>query len=289
MKADAPLLAIAVICDDRTNDGLTAEHGFSVWLSLPDCQILFDTGVGTTIKDNSRALGIDIATADFLVTSHGHYDHTGGLPFVLEQNTTCQIIAHAGILQERYRCLPNAEPKYIGVQPEAKEALANHPKDRLKQIDQPFAIATRMGLTGTIPRNTPFEDVGGPFYLDPAKGRADTLPDDMALWLITECGLFILTGCCHSGLINTVEHIKKHTGVEQVVGIMGGLHLHNASAQRLALTTAYLQKLAPQYLLLGHCTGDAIIEHFAKTLSGIQVEHLSAGSRYTITEGGNLV
>ena len=289
MRTDTPFLSISVICDDRAKEGLTAEHGFSVWLSLSDCQILFDTGVGATINENCRVLGIDIASADILVISHGHYDHAGGLPFVLEHNTTCQTLTHAGLLQERYRCLPNAEPKYIGVQAEAKEALANLPKSRLKQIEQPFAIDARMGLSGTIPRKTPFEDVGGPFYVDPAKGKPDALPDDMAMWFVTKGGLFILTGCCHSGLINTVEHIKKNTGVEQVVGIMGGLHLHNASAERLAQTTAYLQKLAPKYLLLGHCTGGTVIEHFANTLSAVLVEHLHAGSRYTITEHGDMV
>ena len=62
---------------------LQFEHGFSVWIETADKRILFDTGQSGAFTRNAAAMGIDLATADMVVLSHGHYDHTGGVPELL--------------------------------------------------------------------------------------------------------------------------------------------------------------------------------------------------------------
>lgn len=105
----------------------------------------------------------------------------------------------------------------------------------------------------------PLEDTGGPFFLDPEGNRSDPLADDMAVWITTDRGLIILTGCCHAGLINTVEHIRSVSAVDRVFGIVGGLHLVNASEARLAATCSALRRWDPDFVVPCNCTGEQAV------------------------------
>jgi hypothetical protein len=75
--------SITILVDNQAGDGLMAEHGLSLWIETEGRRILFDAGHGPALESNARALGVDLGTSDTLVVSHGHYDHTGGIPQVL--------------------------------------------------------------------------------------------------------------------------------------------------------------------------------------------------------------
>lgn len=76
---------ITILVDNRASHGLLAEHGFAVWIEAAERRLLFDTGQGSALGHNAGNLDIDLRTADALVLSHGHYDHTGGVPLVMER------------------------------------------------------------------------------------------------------------------------------------------------------------------------------------------------------------
>lgn len=289
MRTLAAPFELTVICNDVAEGGLLTEHGLSVWIDLPERPVLFDTGLGETIEANSRKLGINVAGAGELILSHGHYDHTGGLAWALGQNAHCLVLAHAGVAQTgRFSCYPGKPPKPNGMPEASRRALESLPASRKIFIDAPRSLAPWMGLSGSIPRENDFEDTGGAFYLDEAQTRPDTIPDDMALWIQTPAGLFILTGCCHSGLVNMVEHIRRVTGERRVAGIMGGLHLKNASEERLARTVDFLRAAAPGFLILGHCTGEGPAARLGEELPATRLEALRAGRRYRIGADGTL-
>jgi len=91
----------------------------------------------------------------------------------------------------------------------------------------------------------------------------------MSVWFKTGRGLVIITGCCHSGLINTVEHIRSVSGVERVRGIVGGLHLLNASCERINSTIDILSEWNPEFVVPCHCTGEEVLLEFQDELGSM--------------------
>ncbi len=67
------------------------------------------------------------------------------------------------------------------------------------------------------------------------------MADDSAVALQTEKGLFVITGCGHAGVVNTLEHARNVTGEQRIFGIMGGFHLKKRDRQTIE-TIHYLKK-----------------------------------------------
>ena len=62
--------------------GLQGEHGLSLLVEADGHKVLFDTGASDLFIRNAHLLGVDLADVEYVVLSHGHRDHTGGVhPF----------------------------------------------------------------------------------------------------------------------------------------------------------------------------------------------------------------
>jgi 7,8-dihydropterin-6-yl-methyl-4-(beta-D-ribofuranosyl)aminobenzene 5'-phosphate synthase len=118
-------------------------------------------------------------------------------------------------------------------------------------------VLNGLTVTGTVPRNTDFEDTGGPFFLDAACTRPDPLVDDQAVFFESREGLVVLLGCAHSGVVNTLHYISELTGGKPIHAVLGGMHLVQASPQRLERTIESLRTWHTPLLAPGHCTGMA--------------------------------
>ena len=256
-----PPIKITLVVDNEAPPELVAEHGFAAWIDTGNECFLFDTGQGAALIPNAAALGIDLSRARALVLSHGHYDHTGAVREFLAANRHAPVIHGPGATISRFSCRPDEQPpRQIGMAEEVRQALCQLPAERRIVLDVPRYLRPGIGITGPVPRNSTFEDTGGPFYLDPDKAQADPITDDLSLWFETSDGLVVLTGCCHSGLVNTVRQAQRISGVTRIRGIIGGLHLLNAGPERLDATVAFLHECAPDFLLPCHCTGAQVIE-----------------------------
>ena len=260
-------IRLKIVVDNQAAEGLEAEHGLSVWIEAGGKNILFDAGQGDALEHNAARLGLDLFHLDAFVLSHGHYDHTGAVDFVMQESPELQVHAHPGIFKTRYSIHPGKDAKEISMPSEERLIIANLPDSHLNWIKEPTQIADGVWLTGPIPRTHPLEDTGGPFFNDPAGTEPDPIPDDMALWIETGKGLLIVCGCCHSGLINTVNHIMQVSNENRIWGIVGGLHLKSASVERLAATTDALREWNPEFMVPCHCTGEAAIDHFKQNLN----------------------
>ena len=263
-------MKITVLVDNEAADGLTAEHGLSLWMEIADKHILFDTGQGLALELNARALGIELCKTDILVLSHGHYDHTGAVNHVLSANPGLRVFCNDGVVARRYSIHPGQAPRDISMPLSAAEAILGLPPDRVQRLAEPTDILPGVGVTGPIPRKHHLEDTGGPFFLDTAGTIPDPISDDVAMWIRTDKGLIIVVGCCHSGLINTADHIQRITGETKINGIIGGLHLQSASPGRLDSTCAVLQQWRPRFVIPCHCTGQKAVgllkERLGKTV-----------------------
>jgi len=266
---------LQILVDNRAEAGLESEHGLSMWIEVDGRKILFDTGTGKILESNARKLGIDVHTADLLVLSHGHYDHTGGVGRFLQHTRQSHVYCHPSAVLPRY-AVRNGSGTSISMPHESIAAMDKLSEARLHWVQEPLHLGEHMGLTGHIPRKTSFEDTGGPFYLDPAGNRPDPIDDDMALWIRTQKGLVVVTGCCHAGLINTLDYIFHLNNGMKICALIGGFHLMGATPLRLNLTMQALAAFEIDLLVPCHCTGQAAVELLKKTFD-IRVSPGAAG------------
>lgn len=248
-------IEITILVDNRAAPGLMAEHGLSLWIETGEQRILFDTGQGAALVPNAWALGVDLAEADILVLSHGHYDHVGGIPQVLRRARKLEIYCHPGVVLPRY-AIRDGAARAIHMPKDSSSALDRFPLERLHWIQNPVSLPGDVGLTGPVPRESGFEDTGGAFFLDREGRQADPIEDDLALWIRTDEGLVVCVGCCHAGLLNTLNRVQKLNDGMRIRAVIGGLHLLNAGRERLDRTVAALLALDPDLVIPCHCTGE---------------------------------
>ena len=256
--------SLQILMDNRAEDGLEKEHGLSMWIEVEGRRILFDTGAGSKFQSNARKLGIDVYTADHLILSHGHYDHTGGVGSFLQHSRQSHVYCHPGAIHPRY-AVRNGSGTSIQMPHESLAALDKLSAERLHWVQGPLHLDEHIGLTGHIPRKTSFESPGGPFYFDPAGQRPDPIDDDMALWIRTRKGLVVVTGCCHAGVINTLDYVFRLNNGMKICALIGGFHLMGARPLRLDLTMQALSAFGIDLLVPCHCTGQAAVEILKKT------------------------
>jgi 7,8-dihydropterin-6-yl-methyl-4-(beta-D-ribofuranosyl)aminobenzene 5'-phosphate synthase len=283
-------LRITILIDNRAPEGLIAEHGFSAWIEVGEQHILFDTGKNGRIADNASLLGIALSKTDFIVLSHGHCDHSGGLPQILRLAPKAEVCLHPAAVAPRCSIVAGIV-KSIGMPPASQVALDRMALEKLHWLQNEYRLTQNIGLTGPIPRLTAFEDIDGSFFLDQRGQRPDLIDDDLALWLATANGLIIIVGCAHAGLVNTLDQISRLTGGLPVRVIIGGFHLKNADSQRLHQTVTALHKYHPELIVPCHCTGnlavsvlqDAFGERVCQGMTGM-VCRLDRQNRLTISQ-----
>lgn len=262
-------LKFCILIDNTSDTGLLTEHGFSVWIECDGKTILFDTGQNANdsgiLFKNAQVMGCDLTTVDILVLSHGHYDHTGTLRDFLKVNPNVNVVCHPNALEpERFSIYPDKAPKRIAMTDNDRDSLQWLPDAQLQLLTEATLLLPGIGFSGAIPRQHPLEDTGGPFFLDTLKRIPDAIYDDISMWFETSEGLVILTGCCHSGIMNTVQHIQYVTGKQKVRAVIGGLHLNRASKKRLSATRDAFVKWKPQVIIPCHCTGELAIQYLKK-------------------------
>ncbi len=152
--------------DTVIGTGLSGEHGLSFWIEYGDQRVLFDTGQTDLLLKNARILGVDVAKADAIVLSHGHYDHTGGLAAVLDMAPRAMVYAHPAAMRPKFG-RKGTQTRAIGMSDTTRQVIRAHAQDeRVVWTKEPAKVMTGLFVTGQIPRNTDFENVGGAFYVD---------------------------------------------------------------------------------------------------------------------------
>lgn len=268
-------VCVSVLVDDTSYDKLAHEHGLALWVEAGGRRILFDTGQGPALETNARRMGAPIWKADHVVLSHGHYDHTGGLAPVIAQGDGAVVHHHPDATRTRY-AVDNGSARSVGMPPAARAALDGLPPERRHRVTRPQELAEGVGLTGPAPRETPYEDTGGPFFYDPEGTRPDPLHDDLSLWAVSRKGLVLVLGCCHAGVVNTVHAALAASGQERLHAVVGGMHLFNASDERMTRTAQVLADSGVERVIPLHCTGKKAVANLRQAL-GNRVEAGKAG------------
>jgi 7,8-dihydropterin-6-yl-methyl-4-(beta-D-ribofuranosyl)aminobenzene 5'-phosphate synthase len=150
------------------------------------------------------------------------------------------------------------------------------------EVQAPTQIIPGAFLSGKIERHTSYEKVPlNNLIKRGEKPEVDDMRGEQALFFnVKGKGLVVITGCAHSGVVNTVKHVQKVSGVEKVHAIMGGLHLINAKPERIQSTVADIKAMKPDHIMPAHCTGFEALVAFSKEMPEAFTLN-TAGTKYT--------
>lgn len=256
------MIAITLLVENTARGaGVLGEHGLAWWIDSGAHRVLFDTGQGMALTANAARLGIDLATADAVVLSHGHFDHVGGLAQVWALAPRAALYLHPRATEPKFSgngSGGSAPGRRISVEFVERAEFAA-PGRRVVATREPTEVVPGVWMTGEVPRTNDFEDTGGPFFLDAELTQPDPLLDDQSLYLPTPEGVAVIFGCAHAGAVNTLRHIARLTDGAPVRLAVGGLHLERASVRRMDETVRALRACRPAQMGFCHCTGLAAI------------------------------
>jgi 7,8-dihydropterin-6-yl-methyl-4-(beta-D-ribofuranosyl)aminobenzene 5'-phosphate synthase len=266
---------ITVLYDAFGNTStMQKDWGYAALVEYSGKRILFDTGNNPEIfAQNVRAKGIDLRKLDFVVMSHRHGDHMGGLSYLLKVNPTVKIYAPkeglggvygADLPSSFYRkdtSLPPEQRYYNGEPPEVMRTGSAWPGANFQLVDKNMDITSDIHLIALV------SDKPGTLELR-----------ELSLAINTPDGMVVVVGCSHPGIDKIVE--AASTINPRIHLVTGGLHLLTASDSDIeAIVTALRDRFEVEYVAPGHCTGEPAFTALKKAFSN---RYLYAGLGTTL-------
>ena len=249
---------VEVLSTMLTSDDGIGEWGFSAVVEVDGRRILFDTGDRPeTVLNNAKELHVDLANITDVVLSHNHHDHTGGLMTLrrtlMRQNPAALSRAHVGKGIFDPRRSDQGKPlEFMATTRREFESSGGH----FIEYDHPTQLAPGVWLTGPVPRKYPERNWSGHVQIETSGGwKEDNIPEDMSLVIDTPKGLVIVSGCGHSGIINTFEYARASVRNAPIEAAIGGFHLYQLDDDKLRWTAGKLHEFGLRNFLGAHCTG----------------------------------
>ena len=277
--------------EEIPRDTLVAEHGLSLLVTVHQGTkthtILFDTGYSQIgVPHNVALLGIDLQGIKVIVMSHAHMDHTGSLHKILEGvSGPVTLVVHPGAFYF---------PRYIerddGSRQRFPRTLSREDlvSEKLKIVESKTPVLLADGglmVTGEVERTTGFEKgLPGALMEKDGEMEPDPIADDQALVMnLREKGLVVISGCSHSGIINTILYAQKVTGLRKIHAVLGGFHLTGPAFESIIeKTISELKNVAPEVVVPMHCTGWKAIQRFSQEFPSAFVLN-SVGSKINLS------
>ncbi len=271
-------------------------------------KIIFDTGsTNLSFLHNLDVRGYPLYDVDTIVLSHWHYDHTGGLYKILERienqvdiishhyanferifNRTKEIQNQDLIGKTRKDIIPLLQSSKIVNQVPINLEKVDYLKGNIIFSKEKIEIFKQDDLkiliSGEIPRKNKVEDFHNFLLLHNGLISLDKIWDDKCIIIEHSDKIIILNGCCHSGIINTLNYVKTLTN-KPISHIIGGFHMASASNNRIERTIEYFNHLQIEKVDLFpiHCSGQNFIDAIEKAkIPGIRAFNISVGTTFNL-------
>ncbi len=271
-------LKITVLIEDSpaADPLLKNEHGLSFYIEIDGHAILFDTGQSGAFMDNAERLGVDLLNLDYVVLSHGHYDHSGGFRALCEMSSGFELVTGSGFFTEKYS-VKDSKHTFKGNNfnrdfLEKNGIIRRVIKDTVTELFPGVFTVTNFSRVNAdeLPSSVYELYDGSSFSKDP-------FADEILLALDTPKGLVVLVGCSHPGIKNMLDTVSSALD-RPLYALIGGIHLIEADEKRITSTAEYFEKSGIRYLGTCHCTG----EHAQNKLK-------SLGERFMEVRTGNKI
>jgi 7,8-dihydropterin-6-yl-methyl-4-(beta-D-ribofuranosyl)aminobenzene 5'-phosphate synthase len=250
-SADPAKVQITVLYDAFGNDPtLQKDWGYAALVEYGGKRILFDTGNNPEIlAQNARTKGIDLSKLDFVVMSHRHGDHMGGLAYVLKVNSAVKIYAPkegfgvygSDLPSTFYRkdaSLPPEQRYYNGAPPEVMSFGSAWHGANFQLVEKNTEITPDIHLIALV------SDKPGTLELR-----------ELSLAINTPEGMLVVVGCSHPGIDKIIAAASAIN--PRVHLIAGGFHLVVASDSDIQNIVRVLHdEFKVEYVAPGHCTGE---------------------------------
>ncbi len=253
IAAEAPARVTVIYDAFGKPSDLQRGWGYSALVEYKGKRILFDAGGQyQAFADNVRKLKIDLKKLDFVVISHRHGDHTGGLAYVLEQNPQVKIYApletgsfgtppSPPAAKAMLRNAPGVTPdlRYFDGHPPADLSIDSPwPKARFTLIDKSVEVAPGLFLIRTV---------------SDSKGTLEL--NELSLAVKTPQGLAMIVGCSHPGIERILEAASQYD--QQLYTVVGGLHLVDKTDEHVTQVVGnFKNRWHIERIAAGHCTGE---------------------------------
>jgi 7,8-dihydropterin-6-yl-methyl-4-(beta-D-ribofuranosyl)aminobenzene 5'-phosphate synthase len=238
------------------------------------------------VMKNMNLLKIDLTKIEALGISHDHWDHQAAFLEILKAKKDqfrqgIPLFVGEQFFAGTYMRQPNGQiVSLLALNRSDVEALGFV---KIMEVKEPTSIIPGAYLPGRVEQVTDYEKVPPGFVA--RKGNEyvqESFPGEQAVILNAKGkGLVVLSSCAHRGIVNTVKHAQKMTGIEKVYLVMGGFHLTNAKPEVIKKTVADMKAINPQYIVPTHCTGFDAITTFYREMPDQFILN-AAGTRYTI-------
>ncbi len=261
------------------SESIASEHGLSLYIETKNYKILFDVGESNLFLENAEKLDVNISDVDYLIISHGHYDHGGGLRSFLQENTKAEVFIHNLAFQKHYALKSNDEIDYIGLDEDLKtDKRIIYTGDRFF-INKGIYVFSNITQKGPLPKSN-----SGLLTEDNGQVIDDIFLHEQNLVIEEDDETVLITGCAHNGIINIIKHFYDMRG-HMPSYVIGGFHLSsrlvgNENTETIDNIAEYLMDTNAKYYTC-HCTG---IEPYKqlKAIMDESIDYLKTGSVITI-------
>lgn len=266
---------------------LIGAKGQGMLIDIDGERTLFDTGMrGRYLMNNLATLKVDVESIDRVVISHGHRDHAGGLPALLDaRETPLEVVVHPLFHRKRARGFKGVPYRMIGPPRLLEE---QEEKMLLREEDRWTSLSESMLLVTAPPRKGPDAISDRLLVKDDGGWRTDEMDDEISLALSSDEGLVVLTGCCHRGILGLLGSLQEGTGMT-IAAVIGGLHMNSFTH---AETDHVVRKLQNDHgepsLHLNHCTGEDTITRMRQSLGLRGVKDFYTGTRIDYKTGNKI-
>lgn len=266
-------MKVTVLIDNNSHptQNLLTEHGLSIYFEADGFKWLLDIGASEQFYTNAVNMGINVEDVDFLVLSHGHFDHTGGLGQFIKVNQKAQIFMSAQIEGKTFYSYRLQSKRNISI----NHSIVNQHINRFILADGNMRISKNVGLVCEIPLLYKTPKANNKLYMINSDGeQPDEFIHEVALAVNTAKGIVVFSGCSHNGVLNILEAYSIYFNKSQIIACIGGTHLidsdsineYESESEINEIGKSIVGRYPNMQIITGHCTGINAQKQLSKIL-----------------------